>query len=225
MVKLQHLMIGLVAGVLTLSTSFAGSVPDLYKVKQELIQYHDSGDYMHEIVAVDQQAAAYLLSQADQNAQLPAAQQKKLAVVFDIDETALSNYPNMKAFDFGGTLQDKMAAMNQGNDPAIQPTLMLYQLALKHKVAVFFITGRPQSMQQSTTDNLHKVGFTNWNSLIMRPNDYNQSSIVSFKSSARQKIVNAGYDILFTIGDQNSDLKGGYADKTFKLPNPYYYLP
>jgi hypothetical protein len=27
------------------------------------------------------------------------------------------------------------------------------------------------------------------------------------------------------LGDQNSDLTGGYAERGFKLPNPYYYLP
>jgi len=27
------------------------------------------------------------------------------------------------------------------------------------------------------------------------------------------------------VGDQFSDLKGGFADKGFKLPDPYYYIP
>jgi hypothetical protein len=27
------------------------------------------------------------------------------------------------------------------------------------------------------------------------------------------------------FGDQPSDLKGGHAERTFKLPNPNYYLP
>ena len=27
------------------------------------------------------------------------------------------------------------------------------------------------------------------------------------------------------MGDQESDLSGGYAERTFKLPNPVYYLP
>jgi hypothetical protein len=27
------------------------------------------------------------------------------------------------------------------------------------------------------------------------------------------------------MGDQESDLSGGYAEKTFKLPNPVYFLP
>jgi hypothetical protein len=27
------------------------------------------------------------------------------------------------------------------------------------------------------------------------------------------------------FGDQYSDLKGGFADETYKIPNPMYYLP
>jgi len=48
--------------------------------------------------------------------------------------------------------------------------------------------------------------------------------LVTFKSEARAAITKQGYTIIASIGDQYSDLKGGYAEKTFKLPNPYYYL-
>ena len=34
-----------------------------------------------------------------------------------------------------------------------------------------------------------------------------------------------GFTIILSVGDQESDLKGGYAERTFKLPNPVYYLP
>jgi hypothetical protein len=27
------------------------------------------------------------------------------------------------------------------------------------------------------------------------------------------------------IGDQFSDLAGGFAERVFKLPNPYYFIP
>ena len=33
------------------------------------------------------------------------------------------------------------------------------------------------------------------------------------------------YDVVANLGDQYSDLIGGYADRTVKLPNPTYYLP
>ena len=31
-----------------------------------------------------------------------------------------------------------------------------------------------------------------------------------------------GYTIIGNIGDQLSDLEGGHAERTFKLPNPFY---
>jgi hypothetical protein len=37
--------------------------------------------------------------------------------------------------------------------------------------------------------------------------------------------VDEGYTILLSMGDQRSDLEGGYAERTFKLPNPYYWIP
>jgi len=30
---------------------------------------------------------------------------------------------------------------------------------------------------------------------------------------------------ILNMGDQESDPAGGYADVTFKLPNPFYYIP
>jgi hypothetical protein len=48
---------------------------------------------------------------------------------------------------------------------------------------------------------------------------------IHYKSATRAHIESLGYDITGNFGDQYSDLKGGYADHTFKLPNPNYYLP
>jgi hypothetical protein len=50
-------------------------------------------------------------------------------------------------------------------------------------------------------------------------------SAVDFKAPERRKIKERGYTIVLSLGDQESDLKGGYAERTFKLPNPVYYLP
>jgi hypothetical protein len=30
---------------------------------------------------------------------------------------------------------------------------------------------------------------------------------------------------VLNMGDQLSDLEGGYAERTFKLPNPFYWIP
>jgi predicted secreted acid phosphatase len=48
---------------------------------------------------------------------------------------------------------------------------------------------------------------------------------IQYKSGTRAYIESQGYDIVGDFGDQFSDLEGGFADKTFKMPNPNYYLP
>jgi predicted secreted acid phosphatase len=48
---------------------------------------------------------------------------------------------------------------------------------------------------------------------------------IQYKSGVRAHIESLGYDIVGNFGDQFSDLEGGFADKTFKMPNPNYFLP
>ena len=48
---------------------------------------------------------------------------------------------------------------------------------------------------------------------------------VHYKSATRAHIESLGYEVVANFGDQFSDLVGGSADKTFKMPNPNYYLP
>src|SRR3954452_22092707 len=48
---------------------------------------------------------------------------------------------------------------------------------------------------------------------------------IQYRSGTRAYIESQGYDIVANFGDQFSDLLGGFSDKTFKMPNPNYYLP
>jgi predicted secreted acid phosphatase len=48
---------------------------------------------------------------------------------------------------------------------------------------------------------------------------------IQYKSGTRAYIESQGYDIVADMGDQFSDLEGGFADRAFKMPNPNYYLP
>jgi hypothetical protein len=48
---------------------------------------------------------------------------------------------------------------------------------------------------------------------------------IQYKSLTRQHIESLGVVIVANVGDQYSDLKGGFADSTYKIPNPMYYLP
>ncbi|HAU3856875.1 TPA: HAD family acid phosphatase, partial [Legionella pneumophila] len=150
---------------------------------------------------------------------------QKLAIVLDIDETSLSNYDKMVKRDFTGSKEQIHKEILAANSPAIKPMLTLYKNALKQGIKVFFVTGRQESERDATRANLIKAGYTKWAGLYLRPNGYSSPSIIPFKSKAREMIAKKGYTIIASIGDQCSDIQGGYAKKGFKLPNPFYYLP
>ena len=73
---------------------------------------------------------------------------------------------------------------------------------------------------------LKQAGYTSWKKLYLEPTNYKQhhKSAIPYKSSIRKKIQNKGYRIIFSMGDQISDFEGGYTEKGFKLPNPYYLI-
>ena len=212
--------------------------------------YHDSGQYDKDLAAVGGAARAYLdrrvagngassrtckisyrRTRHRQNHHLvyrrfkhcktAKTKVRKLAIVLDIDETALSNYTGLVASGFSadGTVVPAVT----GTGTAIQPTLELYRDARSHGVAVFFITGRPSQIQSITEQNLKSQGYSQgWDGLAMKPSS---AGTEAFKAAQRAKIEQQGYDIAVNMGDQESDLDGGHADRDFKLPNPFYFIP
>jgi len=211
-----------VISLLSLSFDSQAREPrNLDLVKQDLVRYHDTGEYDKDMARVVLQAEAYLKARIENN----KSKSKKLAIVLDIDETALSNYPYLKSVNFGGTVQAFDEAIAQGNDPVIQPTLTLYQYAKSRGIAVFFITARPEKYKEATASNLEAAGYKDYNGLYLRPADYHEKSITAFKAGVRKQITEQGYDIVLNLSDQTGDLRGDYADKAFKLPDPYYLVP
>jgi len=75
-----------------------------------------------------------------------------------------------------------------------------------------------------TIENLEREGYGGWAGLALKPAGSTLTT-VAYKSGARAAIEQQGYRIVANIGDQYSDLQGGYADNAQKLPNPTYYLP
>lgn len=69
------------------------------------------------------------------------------------------------------------------------------------------------------------VGYTGYTALIMEPDAAHYVSAVDFKAPQRQAIEAQGYTVVANIGDQPSDLAGGYSEGTFLLPNPFYCIP
>jgi predicted secreted acid phosphatase len=204
---------------------------NLGEYKIQLTRYEESGQYQRDVAGAVAAAAAYLAQQAKRTG--------KLAIVLDIDETSLSNWPVIRADDFGFIPQGPCDLFNglpagacgwidwikQARDQPILPTLRLYRKARQYKMAVFFITGRPGALREATQRNLRAAGYDEWNGLLMKSGGYRTESVITFKTAARRAIAAQGYAIVLNMGDQESDLAGGYAERTFKVPNPFYYIP
>ncbi|MDP1602546.1 MAG: HAD family acid phosphatase [Legionella sp.] len=208
---------------LFLSLSVCSEPPNLSLVKKDIKTYHDSGNYEKDLTTAIMNAHQYIVSQAEVNNL--SRSKKRLAIVLDIDETSLSNYDNIAKHDFAAKPAEIHQDILAAKSPPIKPMLSLYQDALKRGIEVFFVTGRPRSELAATKINLLRAGYKDWSGLFLRPDDYKASSIVSFKAHTRELINKKGYIVIATIGDQESDLAGGFAEKGFKLPNPFYYLP
>jgi hypothetical protein len=197
-------------------------------LKAQLLNYKCFGTYDREVKQVFVRAQAYL--------ERRAGRVSKPAIVFDIDETSLSNWAAILANDFGyipgGSCKELpdgpcgwTAWEEAGSAKVIGPARDLFDAAKTKGVAIFFITGRHEKVRAATEANLRTAGYDGWKELIMRPDGSRTPSAADYKAPERGKIQAQGYTIIVNIGDQLSDLAGGFADRTFKVPNPFYLIP
>jgi hypothetical protein len=73
-------------------------------------------------------------------------------------------------------------------------------------------------------ENLIKVGYDKLDTLIVKDKKYYDSLAVKYKSDKCTEITAKGFDIVGTVGDQWSDLKGPYHGKQVKIPDYQYYI-
>jgi predicted secreted acid phosphatase len=208
------------------AASVAASVPNLYETQRQVDEYIHSGRYDEDVAKVVTTARAWL----DERSKTSV----KPAIVLDIDETSLSNWPAYRLNGWGRIvsggcdLQHGPCGLRAwqalGQAKALAPTLALARRARELGVAVFFISGRPPNLREATERNLREQGYE-WTGVVLLPEGAQFASAADFKAPERRKITEEGYTIVLSLGDQESDLKGGYAERTFKLPNPIYYLP
>lgn len=193
--------------------------PNLYTLKQQVGAYVATGEYGKSVAKVAAEANGYL------SRRIPRGDRKgrKLAIVFDIDETTLSNLRHIQANDYGYVPRVWNAWVNEGQATAIYPVQAVYHTAVNAKIEVFFITGRTPDGAAATERNLRQVGYEVWSKIFYKPADFAEST-KAFKIDMRRKLEADGYLIVANIGDQNSDLLGGYAERVFKLPNPFYIV-
>ncbi|MDD2236442.1 MAG: HAD family acid phosphatase [Kiritimatiellae bacterium] len=189
--------------------------PNLGALKNDITEYYKNGRYEKDCARVTREARRTLSAWEGK---------KKTAIVLDVDDTAISTLPYLQTTDFGYIPSLWMPWAEQADAPAIPGTLELAKQAAEQQTAIFFITSRQEAWRACTEQNLRNAGYPNWTSLIMKQAG-DRRNTEKYKTAEREKIIDMGYTIVLNLGDQESDLAGGYAEYTFKLPNPCYWLP
>ena len=230
-------------------------IPNLTQVQDKIKAYYGDtvtadgehyaspdSNYARQVHGIEAKARAYLSKQLTR--QRPAAdpagtkhaEHAKPAIVLDMDDTTLLtyNYELQVGFHFTPESQDKYLA-NTDMAPVFGMN-RLVNWAHDKGAEVFFLTGRKEAQREWSVRNLDNVGYDvplDRTHVYLRDKEHPPAylpcgatcSTIEFKSGTRKHIESLGYDIVANFGDQYSDLRGGAADRTFKLPNPMYYLP
>jgi hypothetical protein len=204
-----------------------------------LTQYDPNGAYAHEVEGIAAGAEKFLANHDKNNAQK--------AVLFDIDDTTLNTYSYEIYSNFVYNPTSNAAFVNAGSAsvfPAVPGMVGLEKAAEADGYKVFFLTGRPVAQHDGTIANLQAAGYdVNPGNVFLKDSsaatepwlagclDHSFTppkficNTIQYKSLTRQYIESQGNDIVANFGDQYSDLTGGFADNTYKIPNPMYYLP
>ncbi len=211
-------LVSVLAAALLAVAAIASQPENLGLLKVRVLAYLDSETFTRDVEAVATEAVAFISERAANR-----AEGERLAIVLDIDETALSNLPHMRAMDFGyvPSLWDEWLDTAAG--PAIAPVLDIYKAAREHDVAAIFITGRWEKTRAATIRNLVKEGYTEIEVLLLKE-DFSTEPTGDFKARERKRLTGEGWTIIASVGDQFSDLTGGFAERTYKVPNPAYFI-
>lgn len=218
MFKLMSFRVAWLGLVCAQAVLVAGVPTNLTTAKRAVLRYVDSGEYTKDLTTVADQASEWIATRATQS-----SVSEKLAIVLDIDETVLTNLPHMREMDFGYLPKMWDQWVEEGKAPAIEAMSKVFETAIHHEVAVIFITGRKESDRPGTVKNLAALNLANYEQLICKPVEFMGTS-AEYKTAARKGLEAEGWTVIANVGDQHSDLEGGYSERTFKLVNPFYLI-
>lgn len=187
---------------------------NLDAAKKLVRDYYETGSYEKECeLAVLEGIKEIESSPIPQNA----------AAIFDVDDTALSNYESSKQIGFGYLPSHWKTSMESGEAIAILQTKKFYDRLISKNIKVIFLTGREADDYAPTRRNLINRGYTKFDTLIVRTAAERKLPATSWKETKRKELTEKGYNIIACIGDQWSDLSGEFTGVKIKLPN-YLYL-
>ena len=201
--------------------------------------YQASADspYAKDLARIDRAARKYI----DRAARRAHHRGEEPAVVFDIDDTLLLSLDYEKKTNYTYNSTTWADYVNKADRPAVPGSPELVRYAESKGVEVFYNSGLSEAQRTAAVENLKKTGAdVNLDAGHMflkdkaNPPSYLSDcatpgtwtcTTVQYKSGTRQHIEDdLGYEIIANFGDQYSDLDGGFADRTYKLPNPTYFV-
>ena len=193
-----------------------GSAPiNLQVAKKTVMKYYESGEYSKDLKKI--------ISDAEDEINKIKLQTNS-AVVFDVDETSLSNYESIKKIYFGYDPQKWDNWINEAKAPAIPEVKQFYDFVTLKKIKVIFLSSRNISQYNATYRNLNNAGYVSFDTLILKDSSYSKYTSLAFKSRQRELLTQKGYDIIADIGDQVSDLEKNDHGIQIKLPNYLYII-
>jgi len=188
---------------------------DLVKSETEALRlYYDSGKYTSSI----EQACRYGLHILNNTVDQPGSQP---IAIFDIDETVLSTWPILDSGNFCWDPDTFERFVMKANAAAITPVLHFYKAVQDQGISVVFITGRRERYRLPTELNLQTIGYTDYKTLIMVPNDWSGSA-AEYKTNTMKLLQLNGNRIVMTVGDQLTDHPDLKANQQILIPNPFY---
>jgi len=187
---------------------------NLSTARQQVKDYYESGKYDEELNSIIERAI-------DEFERITIKENS--VVLIDVDETALSNYDVSKKMGYGYVFEIVREWEMEGIAPAILQVKDLYDYLIDRGAKVIFLTGRRNTVYEATYRNLKDQGYTLFDTLIARSDNEYKIPALDYKNSKRVELTEKGYDIIGTVGDQWSDLKGEYHGVQVKIPN-YLYL-
>ncbi|GGW24544.1 HAD family acid phosphatase [Streptomyces xantholiticus] len=163
-------------------------------VRTQSVDYYT---WLRDVAAVVAEARPYI----EQRTADPSGE--KQAIVLDIDNTSLETH---------------FHPFWELPTPAIAQMRDLARYADSRGVAVFFVTARPGIIHSLTDWNLKKTGYP-VDGLYVRDLPDLFDEVSAYKTEKRAEIEAKGYTIIANIGNNTTDLVGGHAERTFKLPD------
>jgi len=188
----------------------------LERATQRIKRYYTSSEYENDLKHVLQTALDYFASQVVTPQSL---------IIFDIDDTAFYDYQWLDPIKFIWEHQPKLLEARKTQiNPAIKPVLNFYKAIKRLGYKTIFLSARNQGAYEEYYDNLIRLGYTDFEELILIPDKLAFDPMIRIKDwklKMREQLEQK-YTIVGNVGDRKGDFYGGYNGYKVKLPNYLY---